>query len=61
MDDPVITIIHGQPHGWGDRKQAVAFFNAAYNESEGSERQRYGRVIANLLSGESICKDEMNY
>ena len=61
MDDPVITIVYGHAHGWGDRKDAVAFFNVAYHNSEGAERQRYGNVIANLLSGESICKDEINY
>lgn len=54
-----ITIkCYGEEKKYFNRKQAIKEFQTAVLSSEGSERDRYIKIIAQLCCGNSYCSDE---
>ena len=56
--DSVKITCYGQTKVWDDRKEAVDFFLEAIAGSDGSERDRYSKIYAELMSGKIECSDE---
>lgn len=54
----VTTICYGKKDVWDSRSGAREFFLRAIMGSEGSERDRYTKIYAELVSGKSVCTDE---
>lgn len=57
----VKTICYGQTREWKNHKEAFDFFFEAYLCSEGSERERYANVLADIYEEKEICTDEEEY
>ena len=55
--DIVTIFLHGRPQTW-DRDEAIPFFSRAVRECDGSERDRYALVLAQLVDGCLTCFDE---
>lgn len=43
---------------WGDRKEAIDFYLECMSFSDGAERERYGAVLEQLMTGNTYCTDE---
>ena len=56
--DSVRITCYGQTEVWDDRKEATDFFLEAIAGSDGSERDRYSKIYAELMSGKTKCSDE---
>ena len=56
--DSVKITCYGQTKVWDDRKEATDFFLEAIAGSDGSERDRYSKIYAELMSGKIECSDE---
>ena len=56
--DSVRITCYGQTEVWDDRKEATDFFLEAIAGSDGSERDRYSKIYAELMSGKIECSDE---
>ena len=56
--DSVRITCYGQTEVWDDRKEAADFFLEAIAGSDGSERDRYSKIYAELMSGKIECSDE---
>lgn len=40
------------------RKQAIEFYTSCVLCSEGSERERYAKILAELIDNYKVCSDE---
>ena len=58
--DTVTVTCYGQTKNWW-RPDALAFFRAGIDSSEGAERDRYVNIVRQLESGCSECSDERSY
>lgn len=54
----VKTICYGKERVWDSRQEAREFFIGALMGSEGSERDRYTKIYAELVMGKAVCTDE---
>ena len=54
----VITVCYGQREYWRSRKQAADYFLEGISASDGSECERYSKIYAELIRGETVCSDE---
>lgn len=57
MNEVIITICYGKKTIWNSRNEAIGFFITCCFSSEGSERERYEKIIKQLTEGKSECKD----
>ena len=39
------------------RQEAIEFFAEGVAECDGSEKERYANILADLLAGKHICRD----
>ena len=58
-DESVTVICYGQKTVWKNRKDAMDFFAQGVMECDGSERERYALILADLWSGLKVCTDEV--
>ena len=56
--DGVITVCYGKRVYWKSRNQAAEYFLEGIDATEGSERERYSKIYAELIRGETVCSDE---
>ena len=56
--DSVSITCYGTTQSWDDRKEALRFYKQAAEECEGAERDRYTRIVFQLMDGKSICSDQ---
>ena len=56
----VITVCYGKRVYWKSRTEAIRFFLEGVAATEGSERDRYSQIYAELVSGRAVCTDETN-
>ena len=56
--DGVITVCYGKREYWKSRAEAIRFFLEGVAATEGSERDRYSQIYAELVSGRAVCTDE---
>lgn len=57
MSEKITTICYGEKTIWNSRNEAISFFLTCYFSSEGSERERYEKIIKQLIDEKSECKD----
>lgn len=55
--DTVIVKCYGEEKQWDNRKEALEFFTKAMSACEGSEQERYAKIVAELVSGKNVCTD----
>ena len=55
-----ITICYGHREYWRSRKEAADYFFEGLCATEGSERDRYSQIYVQLVSGKSVCTDEID-
>lgn len=55
----IVVICGGRRHEFASRKKAVSHFTEGMVWSEGSEQERYARILAGLYDGESVVTDEL--
>ena len=53
-----ITICYGHREYWKSRKEAADHFFEGLCATEGSECERYSKIYAELIRGETVCSDE---
>ena len=53
-----ITVCYGQREYWRSRKEAVDYFLEGISASDGSECERYSKIYAELICGNTVCSDE---
>ena len=53
-----ITICYGHREYWRRRKEAADHFFEGLCATEGSECERYSKIYAELIRGETVCSDE---
>ena len=58
--DGVITVCYGKREYWKSRAEAIRFFLEGVAATEGSERDRYSQIYAELVSGRAFCTDEID-
>lgn len=54
----VTTVYYGKFDVWDSREEAKMFFHRATMSSEGSEKERYMKIYAEIVIGKAICTDE---
>ena len=54
----VITVCYGKREYWRSRKEAADHFFEGLCATEGSECERYSKIYAELIRGETVCSDE---
>lgn len=55
---PFVTVVtYGKEKRW-NREEAISFFANAVLECDGSEKERYANVLAQLCLGNNYCSDE---
>ncbi len=54
----VKTICYGKEKVWNTREEAEEHFLSAMAGSEGSESERYAKILMELLNGKDVCSDE---
>lgn len=57
----VTTVCYRKFDVWDSREEAKMFFHRATMSSEGSEKERYMIIYAELVIGKAICTDEDLY
>ena len=55
--DAVTVICYGERKVWDSRKEAERFFIEGFAACEGSEKERYAKVLLDLAGGRTICRD----
>ena len=55
--DEVTVICCGETKVWNSRTEARQFFLEGMTACEGSERERYAKVLLDLESGKTVCRD----
>lgn len=58
MINDVVTIICYNQKTHMERKAAIEYFTTAVLCSEGSERERYAKILAELIDNYKVCSDE---
>ena len=53
----VKTICYGREEVWDSREDALEFYMKAMAGSEGSEQERYAKIVAELAMGKAVCTD----
>lgn len=53
----VKTICYGREEVWDSREDALEFYMKAMAGSEGSEQERYAKIVAELAMGKAVCSD----
>jgi len=56
--DAVTITCYGTTETWDDRMAALRFYKQGAEECEGSERDRYTRIVFQLMDGLSVCSDQ---
>ncbi len=56
--DSVRTICYGKTDVWDSRKEAIAHFEEGISMSEGSEQDRYVKIVTELKLGMEVATDE---
>lgn len=56
--DVVKVICYGKEEIWASRERAKWFYERATVGSEGHERKRYRKILAELKRGMEVCSDE---
>ena len=49
---------YGETKIWEDRIDALRFYKQGVAASEGCERERYMRIVIQLMEGRKVCTDE---
>ena len=49
---------YGETKRWDDRIDALHFYKQGVAASEGCERERYMRIVLQLVEGRKVCTDE---
>lgn len=52
FNEPATVICYGEVKKWKSRKEAVRYYHRAVLECDGHERERYERVLVDLLDTE---------
>ena len=55
---PVKIICNGDEEIWDCRDEAIEFYMRAMAGSDGSERNRYSKILEDLAMGNEVCTDE---
>lgn len=55
--DVVRTICYREERVWDSRDEAVKFFSEGILNSDGSEQQRYLKIVVDLMLGKDVCRD----
>ena len=58
VQEDIVTIMCGGKERKMPRREAIGFFEQGVCASEGSEQERYCRILIGLRSGDSYCSDE---
>ena len=58
MCKDIVTITCYNKTSQMERKQAIEFYTSCVLCSEGSERERYSKILAELIDNYKICSDE---
>ena len=58
MLEEVTITCYGETKTWEDRSDALHFYKRGADASEGCERERYMRIIPQLMEGRKVCTDE---
>jgi hypothetical protein len=53
----VKTVCYGRERTWNSRNDAINFFSEGVLNSEGSEQQRYLKILVDLTLGKIVCRD----
>lgn len=53
----VKTICYRREEVWDSREEALEFYMKAMAGSEGSEQERYAKIVAELAMGKAVCTD----
>lgn len=53
----VTTICYNQRKEWNNRQEAIEFFFQGVITTEGSEQERYIRILTKLQFGCNVCDD----
>lgn len=54
----ITTVCYGQMKNWNSREEAIRFFRKGIANSEGSEQERYTKIVMQLEAGKTCCTDE---
>ena len=54
---PIVTVCYGNRREWLNRREALAFYSEAVENSDGCEKQRYMKICMDLSEGKSVCTD----
>lgn len=57
--EKIIVICYGKRREFTSRKKAINHFIEGMMWSDGSEQERYARIVAGLYDGESVVTDEL--
>ena len=57
-DKDIVTITCYNKTSQMERKQAIEFYTSCISCSEGSERERYAKILAELIDNYKVCSDE---
>ena len=58
MCKDIVTITCYNKTSQMERKQAIEFYTSCVLCSEGSERERYAKILAELIDNCKVCSDE---
>ena len=53
----VKVICYNDEEEWDSREDALEFYMKAMAGSEGSEQERYAKIVAELAMGKAVCTD----
>jgi len=53
----VTTICYGIEDNWNSRQEAIDYFEAGVICTEGAERDRYAKILSELMSGYTLATD----
>lgn len=51
------VICYNDEEVWDSREEALEFYMKAMAGSEGSEQERYAKIVAELAMGKAVCTD----
>lgn len=54
----ITTVCYGRTREWTSVEEALQFFLVCILSSDGSEKERYERIVVGLKSGKTMCSDE---
>lgn len=54
----ITTVCYGRTREWSSVTEAMQFFLVCILNSDGSEKERYERIVAGLKNGKTMCSDE---